>query len=278
MKSILLPVTPDADTTSATVATAITLVKRFGAHLLGVSFAGLPYTAIGEYFTDADAVLYQERLDGNDAQAREVFLAAMAQAGLTAVDANATAPGFRWRDRREVMPLAVQEVARAFDVSIVGRPGAAPAPGATALFESLLFDSGRPVLVVPPGAPGAIGRRIAVAWNGSSETARTIAYAMPLLSEADTVTVIEVTGVGVAGPSAADIALQLTRHGLSVTARTCELKGRSSGAAFLEETIATGADLMIKGAYTQSRLRQMFFGGATAHLLANTTIPMLMAH
>jgi len=278
VKSILLPVTPDADTTSATVSTAVALVERFGAHLLGVSFAGLPYTAIGEYFTDADAVLYQERLDANDAQARAVFLAAMAQAGLAAIGEDATTPGYRWRDRREIMPLAVQEVARAFDVSIVGRPGAAPAPGATALFESLLFDSGRPVLVVPPAPPRAIGRRIAVAWNGSSETARTIAYAMPLLAEAEAVTVIEITGVGVAGPSAADIARQLARHGLPVEARTCEQRGRSSGASFLEESIASGADLMIKGAYTQSRLRQMFFGGATAHLLAATTIPMLMAH
>jgi nucleotide-binding universal stress UspA family protein len=42
--------------------------------------------------------------------------------------------------------------------------------------------------------------------------------------------------------------------------------------------VALGCDLLVKGAYTQSRLRQFIFGGATSHILFNTTIPVLMAH
>jgi nucleotide-binding universal stress UspA family protein len=36
--------------------------------------------------------------------------------------------------------------------------------------------------------------------------------------------------------------------------------------------------LIVKGAYTHSRLRQMFFGGATSHILAYAEIPIIMAH
>ena len=46
----------------------------------------------------------------------------------------------------------------------------------------------------------------------------------------------------------------------------------------LAEATAVGADLLIKGAYTQSRLRQMIFGGATSHILANAMLPVFMAH
>ena len=46
----------------------------------------------------------------------------------------------------------------------------------------------------------------------------------------------------------------------------------------LEEAGTRGADLLVKGAYTHSRLRQMFFGGATSHILAEAEIPVLMAN
>ena len=53
---------------------------------------------------------------------------------------------------------------------------------------------------------------------------------------------------------------------------------RTTGQAILHETRELGADLLIKGAYTQSRLRQMIFGGATSHILAEADLPVLMAN
>jgi nucleotide-binding universal stress UspA family protein len=52
---------------------------------------------------------------------------------------------------------------------------------------------------------------------------------------------------------------------------------RSSGEMILEYAGSVGADLLIKGAYTQSRLRQMIFGGATSHILGNAALPVFMA-
>ncbi len=82
----------------------------------------------------------------------------------------------------------------------------------------------------------------------------------------------------VPGPSGADIARYLHRNDIAAAARTVQRGERAVGAAILEESASLGADLLLKGAYTHSRLRQMIFGGATSHILANAQIPVIMAH
>ena len=66
--------------------------------------------------------------------------------------------------------------------------------------------------------------------------------------------------------------------GIAAKAMTVGIEGRSTGEAILRAAKSAGADLLIKGAYTQSRFRQMIFGGATSHILANAELPVLMAH
>jgi len=80
------------------------------------------------------------------------------------------------------------------------------------------------------------------------------------------------------GPTGEELARAPSLHGFSVTARHVHGRGRTPGQAFLEEATAFGADLLIKGAYTQSRLRQLIFGGATRHIIMEATIPVLLAH
>ena len=91
---------------------------------------------------------------------------------------------------------------------------------------------------------------------------------------------LAVEGGMVPGPSAEDVITNLRRDG--VTAELKEIPGRRSaaeaGTIILEQATELGADLVIKGGYTQSRLRQMIFGGATAAILANAEVPVLMAH
>ena len=82
----------------------------------------------------------------------------------------------------------------------------------------------------------------------------------------------------VPGPNADEVAQHLTRNGVAAEATGAKLEGRSIGEAILAETAALGADLLVKGAYTHSRLRQMIFGGATSHILAEADLPVLMAH
>ena len=114
--------------------------------------------------------------------------------------------------------------------------------------------------------------------DGSTETARTIALGMPLLAGASKVVVLTVEGGTVPGPSGVQVAEHLVRNGIDANAITVGQDGRLVGEAILAEAGVIGADLLIKGAYTRTRLRQMIFGGATRHILSHATIPVLMAH
>ena len=89
---------------------------------------------------------------------------------------------------------------------------------------------------------------------------------------------LTVEGSGTTGPSGEEATRHLRRNGVKATALTVNLGTRSPGEVVLDEAASLGCDLLIKSAYTQSRLRQMIFGGATRHILAHATLPVLMAH
>jgi nucleotide-binding universal stress UspA family protein len=142
-----------------------------------------------------------------------------------------------------------------------------------------LFESGRPLLLCPPSPPGHIGTNVLIAWNGSTEQARAIALAMPLLERAERVIVLTVTGgTGVPGPSAEQMIKYLQRNEVPAEPLTVALDGKNTGEAILAAAQTSACDLLIKGAFTQSRLRQMIFGGATQHVMAAATLPVLLAH
>jgi nucleotide-binding universal stress UspA family protein len=144
--------------------------------------------------------------------------------------------------------------------------------------ESALFESGRPVLIAPPTSPHALGDHVLIAWNRSTEQARTTAFAMPLLRRAQRITILTVEGSTVAGPSGVELARSLKMNGIVAGPITVAPGKASAGETILRKAEELGCDLIVKGAYTQSRLRQMIFGGATRHILANANLPVLMAH
>jgi nucleotide-binding universal stress UspA family protein len=90
--------------------------------------------------------------------------------------------------------------------------------------------------------------------------------------------VLTVEGGSVTGPSGDEAAVHLRRNGIAATAITIDPGQRSTGEAILDHAATIGCDLLVKGAYTQSRLRQLIFGGATRHILGHANLPVLMAH
>src|SRR5713101_1255028 len=174
-------------------------------------------------------------------------------------------------------PAAIGTIGRAYDLIIMPQPGPLPKMPES-VFETALFDSGRPVLVVPPAFNGMVGKRILFAWNGSTESARAISLAMPVLGGAETIEVLSVEGAMVPGPSAAEIAESLRSHGLNVTSQHVKPGNRSAGQTIVDRAVSLGSDLIVKGAYTQSRLRQMIFGGVTRHLILNSPLPVLFSY
>jgi nucleotide-binding universal stress UspA family protein len=210
-------------------------------------------------------------------RARAAFEAFMAEAGVPAADGAVDGPCARMRVE-QASQVALGSVGRVFDLIVVGRPVRDSVTPSMAALEAALFEAGRLLLIAPPNAPAALGSHIVIAWNQSTETARTVAFAMPFLKRARKVTVLTVTGATVPGPSGADLAANLARHGLDCRVVEADPGNRPVGQAMLAEAAAAGGDLLVKGAYTQSRLRQMIFGGATSHILASAELPVLMAH
>ena len=182
-----------------------------------------------------------------------------------------------WRSADDSGPTAIGTIGRAYDLIVMPQPGALPKMPES-VFETALFDSGRPVLVVPQGFSGMVGKRILFAWNGSTESARAISLAMPVLSGAESIDVLSVDGALVPGPSAAEIAESLRSHGLNVTSQHVKPGTRTAGQTIVDTAIAGGCDLIVKGAYTQSRLRQMIFGGMTRHLILHSPLPVLFSY
>jgi len=166
---------------------------------------------------------------------------------------------------------------RVFDVVVAGRPNADGSGPRVATLESTLFEGGRPVLVVPPTTVESLGQTVVIAWNCSTEAARAVSFAMGLLEAAKSVAILTIEGGTVAGPSGAQLSKSLHAHGIDAEERTVPPEEMSIGEAILHHSKDLGAGLIIKGAYTHSRLRQMIFGGATSHLLHNADLPVLMA-
>jgi nucleotide-binding universal stress UspA family protein len=183
-----------------------------------------------------------------------------------------------WRIEIGSGPGVLGSIARIYDLIVTGRPLRESITPSMAALESVLFESGRLLLIAPPKPPASIGERMVIARNGSTETARTIAMSRSFLDQTRKVTVLTVQGGSVPGPSGEALARNLRRRGLDADYLEVAPGSRSVGQAILEESAKLGCDLLIKGAYTQSRLRQMIFGGATSHILAESELPVLMAH
>jgi len=202
----------------------------------------------------------------------------MRQHGVSAAKTGDT-PWFGWFDEVSPGEALVGSHGRAFDVIVMGRPGADTQASYQRAIESALFESGRPVVLAPPAAPKQIATNIMIHWNGSTEQARANAFAMPLLRLAKRVTVLTVHGgQDVPGPSADQVRKQLRYNGIAAEPASVEVEGRSTGEAVLAAAAAEGCDLLIKGAFTRNRLRQMIFGGATSHIMHHADLPVLMAH
>jgi nucleotide-binding universal stress UspA family protein len=185
---------------------------------------------------------------------------------------------FAWQGDELATDDTVGSYGRIFDLIVVGRPGLDAGDPRGMTLEAALFESGRPILIAPPRAPGVLGETIVVSWNASTETARTVSFAMPFLKKAKKIVVLSVSSAMSPGPSPDLLARSLERHGLAVSVEIINETVKPAGRTILSRAAALGADLLVKGGYTQSRLRQMIFGGATSQILAEAEIPVFMAH
>jgi len=279
MKSILVPI-ENIEGMTSTLETALLLARLRGSYIEGfpLRFAISEFIAIDPAGSIPLETYRQDSLE-EAATAQRMFEAFMQERNVPRASGPTSGLSFGWLDNAPAGESFVGSYGRVFDVTVLMRPNANTVGLHNRAIESSLFESGRAVLLAPPTPPAQIGTTVMVHWNGSPEQARTTAFAMPLLREARRVIVLSVVGgQGVPGPSAEQKVTQLRRNGVAAELMNVGLEGRSTGERVLAAAKAQGCDLLVKGAYTQSRLRQMIFGGTTSHILANAELPVLMAH
>ncbi len=278
MKTILIPVEP-ANTMVSTLETALLLARKFDSYMEG--FALRPKLtdlvdmesgiSLAETFT-------RQNLEA-EKEARGLFESYMRDRSVPRSRESGEALAFGWLENAPEGDDFVGSHGRVFDLTVLGRPGADPRGPRMAALEVALFESGHAILIAPPSPMQRIGTNILIAWNRSTEQARATAFALPILRQAGRVTVLTVEGgTAVPGPTGQQLCGYLQSNGIPATSSTVGLDGRNTGEAILASANSLGCDLLIKGAYTQSRLRQMIFGGATRHILAHATLPVLMAN
>jgi nucleotide-binding universal stress UspA family protein len=279
MKTILVPIQNIA-TMASTLEAAAGLAQRTGAYVEGFPLRfGIPQYVAAELATGFSFDSYYTKSVAELVELHRAFEAFMLKHDIARATAGSNRPCFGWLETAPEGEDFVGSYGRAFDLVVMPRSDADAAGPHRRVIESALFESGRPVLLAPLDPPRSIATNIVIHWNGSTEQARVNAFAMPLLRLAERVTVLTVIGgQEVPGPSADQIVRQLQYNDIAAKLMSVELEGRDTGEAVLDAAKAQGCDLLIKGAFTRNRLRQMIFGGATSYIMEHAHLPVLMAH
>jgi nucleotide-binding universal stress UspA family protein len=210
--------------------------------------------------------LEQERID----QLRGIFDA-------WAPDAKERGIIPEWCDIEERADLAVAEWGRRADFVVLKRPWTVdPEPERQAI-HGALFDTDRPVLIVPPEPlPGPFGRRVAIAWRDDKRTVRAVLAALRWLPRAERIFVLagaRETGIA---PGLPEI---LTEHGIHANLHLLSIPAQGVfGEALLANAHELGADMLVMGAYVHQPVVRLILGGVTRYMLTHADLPVLMRH
>lgn len=279
IQDLMLPITGTAGDDNA-ISAAVTLAAHYGAHLSVVQPVNLPQPIPGPWGMTPDPML----------GAIQAELRAEAARQATRLRERLDKEGISFEVRVDEAklvepPRAMALQARYADLSVMTAPvrGADDAAMARAFFSALLFESGRPVLVVPPHHAAEVPlRHVVVAWKPSREAARALHDALPLLVGAtsiDVMTVAPEIGDLDHGPDpGVDIATHLARHGLTVNVVNRPGSGQTVATTLLRHASDSNAQLLIAGGYGHSRLREWILGGTTRELLQAIHLPILFSH
>jgi nucleotide-binding universal stress UspA family protein len=258
---------------------AVAFCAALGASLTAVAFkVRIPIGAnaladrllgLGDLARDEEA-----RSRGNVEAVLERF---SAQAGVLGVDHQTLSPEADYDDRVDDLTV----LARTRDLCVIPYHGAVA--GQTSLAESVVFGSGRPVVILrtgPDQTPPRAIRRILIAWDGGRAASRAVQDAMPLLKAADEVRILTVLDdkASTTGGQAWDLARHLQAHGIKAEPEEYTAAGLSIGQVLEQATLDRGFDLLVMGAFGHTRLREFLLGGATQRIMTVPPIPVLLSH
>ena len=285
-KNLLVPTT-GGPTDAAVLATARLAAQAFAAHLeflhvrVDTTEVLMSMTAGGVGGGDAvQSVIdrMEAEAEANAAAARQAVADGLAAAGIPLQDTpDGAGPSAQISQETGSQSAWVAQYGRFADLIVMGRGG--PDDGAAETLEAALMDTGKPLLIAPSAPPASLGRRVVIAWKDTPEAARAVSCALPFIGQAEQVTIVTVLDDADAKDESGGRLLRALRwHNKAVQVRAL-LRGNASAVEVLHrEAEALGADLLVMGGYSHSRLREVVFGGFTRSTLGNASIPVLMAH
>ncbi len=270
---ILLPI-HRRGTADACSAFAFSLAGRSGASLEVLHPCPAPADRL-PYSTELGPVYFEELVDVGKKQAEleereaKVWLAKMA----------GVFPNLRPTFLHIEGPVTytVETRAKGADLTVLPSAGASEDAFFDLARDAALFNSGRPLLLVPNETRGFNAATVVIAWKDTVEAVRALAAAMPFLAAAKRVELLSVVEHANQDDTAAMMADYLKRAGIEVELATPALHGQDVGEVLVEAS--SGEDsLLVMGAYGHWRWREYVLGGATRHVMRNTKVPVLMSH
>lgn len=271
---ILLPVTHQG-TTEACRDAAFRLAIGSGAqlevlHLCAAAWQRLPYsTELSPFYSQELVDIGREQIVQEQSEARAWFEQASRVHSCSSAHFQ-TIEGF-------IAPVVTGR-ARVADLSVVPSIAAAGDEFWAGVRDAVLFQSGRPALIVPDGASSEFGETVVVAWKDGVEAVRAVAAAAAFFAKAASVSLLSVAENKEDDASLAAMAEYLTLSGFKVEASRIAAPADGVAKTLLREASAKPGALLVMGAYGHWRWREWVFGGVTQDVLRSTTLPVLMAH
>ena len=190
--------------------------------------------------------------------------------------------GASWIEETGIEEQVVATKACRADIIVLPRPTSENETSALITLNSALMQSGRPVIAAPPSSGEGAKldspvRRIVLFWNGSTEATRAVAAAQPFFKMAEEVVVLRAEEEEWFAPTE-DLEVYLARHEVKAVVRKVLPRESRTERALLTATTELNADLMVMGAYTRSKLRQLILGSVTGYVMREATLPVLMCH
>lgn len=276
IKSVLIGLTKESgpDETSSALAYGLSLAQQAGAHVT-VQAASVKLALNSAWVTEFAAGLVQAENQRLHALAEAAARSAQADAAAAGVTCTTQSPHLGYPD----LMGSFRAQARVHDLTILDAEAEALNLD-RGLFETLLLDSGRPVMLVPPNRTAFTARRVIVAWDGSARAARATNDAMPFLRAAEGVEIVVVLGEKDLPETAQgdDLAPHLVRHGVQVEVNRIEARGGDVAQTLRDRAALFRADMIVMGGYVHSRLRELLFGGVTQSLLKSSPVPLFMSY
>jgi nucleotide-binding universal stress UspA family protein len=254
---------------------ATSIAATFGAHVAGIAFLYEPVIPDGTLGgIPVDLIELQREENSKVAKTAVDRFEAAAKAAAVSAETrvlDATLGG---------AAALFGQIARRFDVAVVGQAQRDHGAAEALMIEGALFESGRPVVVVPYiQKEGLKLDRVIACWDGGRMSARAIADAMPFLERAKAVDIVivaeerkndEITG--------ANMTEHLARHGIAANVKRIARGDLAIADVILDYAADSGADFMVMGGYGHSRLREFILGGVTRGILGSMTVPVLLSH